>query len=45
MEKDYVKKEEEITILSSAAEYLTYVAAVGYNANSMEMRKGTCHVF
>ena len=32
------KKKDEINIHSSAAEYLTYVAAVGDNANSMEMR-------
>ena len=32
------KKKDEITIHSSAAEYLTYVAAVGDNADSMEMR-------
>lgn len=32
------KKKNEITIHSSAAEYLTYVAAVGNTANSMEMR-------
>lgn len=32
------KKKEEITIHSSAAEYLTYVAAVGDDADSMEMR-------
>ncbi len=32
------KKKNEITIHSSAAEYLTYVAAVGDNADSMEMR-------
>lgn len=32
------KKKDEITIHSSAAEYLTYVAAVGDNASSMEMR-------
>lgn len=32
------KKNKEITIRSSAAEYLTYVAAVGDNTNSMEMR-------
>lgn len=32
------KKEEEITIHSSAAEYLTYVASVGDNPDSMEMR-------
>lgn len=31
------KKKNEITIHSSAAEYLTYVAAVGDNADSMEM--------
>ncbi|MDD3416219.1 MAG: virulence RhuM family protein [Lachnospiraceae bacterium] len=32
------KKKDEITIHSSAAEYLTYVAAVGDNADSVEMR-------
>lgn len=32
------KKNKEITIHSSAAEYLTYVAAVGDNTDSMEMR-------
>ena len=32
------KKKDEITIHSSAAEYLTYVAAVGDNADGMEMR-------
>lgn len=32
------KKKDEITIHSSAAEYLTYVAAVGEDADSMEMR-------
>lgn len=32
------KKKNEITIHSSAAEYLTYVAAVGDNTDSMEMR-------
>lgn len=32
------KKKKEITIHSSAADYLTYVAAVGDNADSMEMR-------
>ena len=32
------KKKEEITIHSSAAEYLTYVAAVGDRSDSMEMR-------
>jgi len=31
-------KKDEITIHSSAAEYLTYVAAVGNNSDSMEMR-------
>lgn len=31
-------KKNEITIHSSAAEYLTYIAAVGDNAGSMEMR-------
>ena len=34
----FKKKKEEITIHSSAAEYLTYVAAVGDNADSTEMR-------
>ena len=32
------KKKEEITIRSSAAEYLTYVASVGDRQNSVEMR-------
>ncbi len=32
------KRKNEITIRSSAAEYLTYVAAAGDNADSMEMR-------
>ncbi len=32
------KRKEEITIHSSAAEYLTYVAAVGDSADSIEMR-------
>jgi len=32
------KKKDEITIHSSAAEYLTYVAAVGDNADSIELR-------
>lgn len=32
------KMKDEVTIHSSAAEYLTYVAAVGDNADSMEMR-------
>ncbi len=32
------KKKDEITIHSSAAEYLTYVAAAGDSADSMEMR-------
>lgn len=31
-------KKKEITIRSAAAEYLTYVSAVGDNANSVEMR-------
>lgn len=31
-------QKKEITIRSSAAEYLTYVSAVGDNANSVEMR-------
>jgi hypothetical protein len=33
-----MKNKEEITIKSSAAEYLTYVSAVGDNADSIEMR-------
>lgn len=32
------RKKEEITIRSSAAEYLTYVASVGDVGNSVEMR-------
>lgn len=32
------KKKEKITIHSSAAEYLTYVAAIGGSPDSMEMR-------
>lgn len=32
------KKKEEITIRSSAAEYLTYIASVGDNPDSMEIR-------
>ena len=32
------KKKNEITIRSSAAEYLTFIAATGDNANSVEMR-------
>lgn len=32
------KKKNEIAIHSSAAEYLTYVASIGDNADSMEMR-------
>lgn len=32
------KKKNEITIRSSAAEYLTFVASVGDNAGSIEMR-------
>ena len=32
------RKKEEITIRSSAAEYLTYVASVGDMENSVEMR-------
>lgn len=31
------KRENKITIHSSAAEYLTYVVSVGDNTNSMEM--------
>lgn len=31
------KKKNEITIHSSAAEYLTYVTAVGDNADSIDM--------
>ncbi len=32
------KKKNEISIRSSAAEYLTYVASVGNQADSIEMR-------
>ena len=32
------KKKDEITIHSSAAEYLTYVASVGEQQDSIEMR-------
>lgn len=32
------RKKEEVSIRSSAAEYLTYVATVGHSADSMEMR-------
>lgn len=32
------KKKDEITIHSSAAEYLTYVASVGNQQDSIEMR-------
>ena len=32
------KKKDEITIRSSAAEYLTYVASVGDQQDSVEMR-------
>ena len=32
------KKPTEITIRSSAAEYLTYIAATGDNVSSFEMR-------
>ena len=33
-----MKKDNEITIRSSAAEYLTYVASTGSNGESIEMR-------
>lgn len=33
-----LEKKKEITIRSSTAEYLTYVASVGDEAESMEMR-------
>ena len=32
------KKKDEVTIRSSAAEYLTYVASVGGQQDSIEMR-------
>ena len=32
------KKRDEITIRSSAAEYLTYVASIGDQQDSIEMR-------
>ena len=34
----YGKKKNEITIRSGAAEYLTYAASVGDQADSIEMR-------
>ena len=36
--EDPKKKKDEITIRSSAAEYLTYVASVGDQQDSIEMR-------
>ena len=33
-----IKKKNEITIRSSAAEYLTYVATIGDKQDSIEMR-------
>ena len=35
---DLTKKKDEITIRSSAAEYLTYVASVGEQQDSIEIR-------
>jgi hypothetical protein len=32
------KKKDEITIRSSAAEYLTFIAATGNNSDGVEMR-------
>lgn len=32
------KKKQEITVRSSAAEYLTYISAVGDTNNSIEIR-------
>lgn len=38
-EESYLKKKkDEVTIRSSAAEYLTYVASVGNEQDSIEMR-------
>lgn len=37
-EANLKKKKEDITIRSSAAEYLTYVASVGDRQDSIEMR-------
>ena len=37
------KKKEEITIRSSAAEYLTYVASVGEQQDIVEMRRSLIH--
>lgn len=34
----YLKKKEEITICSSAAEYLIYVASIGDQQDSIEIR-------
>ncbi len=39
------KKENEITVRSGAAEYLTYVAAVGGQAPSIEMRYGNENIW
>ena len=39
-----VKKKNEITIRSSAAEYLTYVASVGDQQDSIEMRIYFCSI-
>ena len=38
------KKKDEITIRSSAAEYLTYVASVGDQQDSIEMRLSLIHI-
>ena len=39
------KKKDEITIRSSAAEYLTYVASVGEQQDSIEMRYEDCLLY
>lgn len=38
LERTMEKRKNEITIHSSAAEYLTYIASVGNQADSIEMR-------
>ena len=38
------KKKDEITIRSSAAEYLTYVASVGDQQDSIEIRLSLIHI-
>lgn len=39
------KKKKEINIRASAAEYLTYIASVGEQENSIEMRYGNENIW